>query len=95
MIINESIAKILNAEIKVLNDKSTSKDRYFFKIDSTSYFSDVLSDSIEKDLNCSYEIKYTNKDGNEHNLCHSLKMPFTIKFRKIVQSSILSITDLR
>lgn len=103
--------KILKFDLTILNEFNANKckaslsmgekdgidilKKYFLKVDTTNFYSDSLANENELDVNCMLEIKYTNKIGEEHNLCHILKTQIVVKFVQTVFFSLSSIADLK
>jgi hypothetical protein len=92
IIINDQTLVKLNADIAIV---ISEKRDYCLRIDSTKYFAGNLINSDNTDVNCLFETKYTNSQGKERNLCHSLKKQITIRFFQPLYASIKNIIHLK
>jgi hypothetical protein len=93
-ILNEKLLEKskLNTKIDIIRDENKKN---FIKVDSTKFFTDILLEEADRDLGCLLELKYTNKHGQEQNLCHVLKFQVYIKFIQPIYLSINELKDIR
>lgn len=86
VVLNYQLVTNLNASITVVKENFSFK----LKVD-TSDFSAI--DDLT-DLNCFFEMKYTNKHGIDENLCYILKKQLNIKFSQLISTKIVNLFDL-
>lgn len=100
---------MINVKFQIINlnenDKNTiellnqNNDQYKLEIKSQSL---ILKDDNAEDqpflvsnMNCSIEVKYTNKNGRNQCLCRNTKRYFNVKFLQILKLTKLIIKDVK